>query len=144
MALVESICYNLREVYGPIHHLTVECETLRASVHNTCGNHRAARDIHVHLLERIGNMNSEAVSGCEDLVDFVMGEAKRLKSMVGDEDDKDESFYMPILMNAQNSITGHHRSDSMAFREAMTLDGEKRETKWKHPDNWSLRVREVQ
>ncbi|KAF4955421.1 hypothetical protein FSARC_11853 [Fusarium sarcochroum] len=150
MNLVGSICYNLRDVYGPLHHLTVDCETLRASFHNTCGNHKAARDIHVHLLEQIGSMKGEVTSDREDLVDLVMDQAKRLKwahhnhrSKVGGEDEKDESFYTSILMKAQNSINGNHRSDSTVFRDAMTLEGEKRETKWKHPDNWSLPVAEV-
>ncbi|KAF9773543.1 hypothetical protein IL306_008630 [Fusarium sp. DS 682] len=149
MSLIESICYNLRDVYGPLHHLTVDCETLRASFHNTCGNHRAARDIHVHLLEQIGSMDSDAISGREDLAELVMDQAKRLKwahhnhqSKVGGDDDKDESFYMSILRNAQSSVGGHHRVESAAFGEAMTLD-EKMETKWKHPENWSLPVREV-
>ncbi|KAF4345549.1 hypothetical protein FBEOM_499 [Fusarium beomiforme] len=149
MSLIESICYNLRDVYGPLHHLTVDCETLRASFHNTCGNHRAARDIHVHLLEQIGSMDSDAISGREDLAELVMDQAKRLKwahhnhqSKAGGDDDKDESFYMSILRNAQSSVGGHHRVESAAFGEGMTLD-EKLETKWKHPENWSLPVREV-
>ncbi|RGP81428.1 hypothetical protein FLONG3_573 [Fusarium longipes] len=150
MSLVESICYNLRDVYGPLHHLTVDCETLRASFHNTCGNHRAARDIHVHLLEQIGNMDSDAISEREDLAELVMDQAKRLKfahhhhrSKDGGEDDKDESFYASILRNAQNSVHGRHRIESNEFGDAMTLDGERIETKWKHPENWSLPVREV-
>ncbi|KAM0491000.1 hypothetical protein ACHAP8_010979 [Fusarium lateritium] len=148
MTLVESVCYNLRDVYGPLHHLTIDCETLRASFHNTCGNHRAARDIHVHLLEQIGNMDREAIADREDLVDLVMDQAKRLKFAhhhhrnKGGEDEKDESFFMGILRNAQNSVHGHHGIESNVFREAMTLDGEKMETKWKHPENWSLPVRE--
>lgn len=150
MSLVESICYNLRDVYGSLHYLTVDCETLRASFHNTCGNHRAARDIHVHLLEQIGSMDRDAISDREDLVELVMDQAKRLKfahyhhkSKAGGDNDKDESFYMSVLRNAQNSVHGHHRIESNVFRDAMTLDGEKMETKWKHPDNWSLPVREV-
>ncbi|KAM0212242.1 hypothetical protein ACHAQD_009818, partial [Fusarium lateritium] len=145
MTLVESICYNLRDVYGALHHLTVDCETLRASFHNTCGNHRAARGIHVHLLEQIGCMDSEAISEREDLVELVMDQAKRLKfahSKCGHDDDKDESFYASILRNTQNSVHRHHRIESTVFRDAMTLDGEKMETKWKHPENWSLPVRE--
>ncbi|KAF5009135.1 hypothetical protein FDECE_4625 [Fusarium decemcellulare] len=150
MTLVESICYNLRDVYGPLHHLTVDCETLRASFHNTCGNHRAARDIHVHLLEQIGNMKKETISDREDLVDLVMDQTKRLKwahhhqkTKAGSDDDRDESFYTSLLMNAQNSVNKSHMSDSTIFRDAMTLDGEKMETKWKHPDNWSLPIGEV-
>ncbi|KAI5455596.1 hypothetical protein BGZ63DRAFT_429692 [Mariannaea sp. PMI_226] len=77
-------------------------------------------------------MDNDAISDREDLVD-----------KVGGEDDKEESFYMSILKNAQNSVNGHHRIESMAFRDAITLDGEKVETKWKHPDKWSLPVREV-
>ncbi|KAM0228393.1 hypothetical protein ACHAP5_011949 [Fusarium lateritium] len=145
MTLVESICYNLRDVYGALHHLTVDCETLRASFHNTCGNHRAAQDIHVHLLEQIGCMDSEAISEREDLVELVMDQAKRLKfahSKCGHDDDKDEPFYASILRNVQNSVHGHHRIELTVFRDAMTLDGEKMETKWKHPENWSLPVRE--
>ncbi|KAM0255944.1 hypothetical protein ACHAPA_012345, partial [Fusarium lateritium] len=145
MTLVESICYNLRDVYGALHHLTVDCETLRASFHNTCGNHRAARGIHVHLLEQIGCMDSEAISEREDLVELVMDQAKRLKfahSKCGHDDDKDESFYASILRNTQNSVHRHHRIESTVFRDAITLDGEKMETKWKHPENWSLPVRE--
>jgi hypothetical protein len=57
LVLLESICYNLRNVYGPLHRLTVECETLRACFHNTCGNHKAAKDIHVHLLEEVGKID---------------------------------------------------------------------------------------
>lgn len=56
LALMESICYNLRDVYGPLHRLAVDCETLRASFHNTCGNHRAAKGIHIYLLEQIGEI----------------------------------------------------------------------------------------
>jgi hypothetical protein len=150
MSLIESICYNHRDVYGPLHHLTVDCETLRASFHNTCGNHRAARDIHVHLLEQIGSMDSETMPGREDLAELVMDQAKRLRwahhnnrSKVGGEDDKDESFYMSILGNAQSSVGVHHRVESANFGDALTLDGEKMETKWKHPENWSLPIREV-
>lgn len=149
MSLIESICYNLRDVYGSLHHLTVDCETLRASFHNTCGNYRAARDIHVHLLEQIGNMDSDAISGRDDLAELVTDQAKRLKwahhshqSKAG-EDDKDESFYLSILRNAQSSVGGHHRVESASFGDAFKLDGEKMETKWKHPENWSLPVREV-
>ncbi|KAF4448942.1 hypothetical protein F53441_7711 [Fusarium austroafricanum] len=148
MTLIESICYNLRDVYGPLHKLTIDCETLRASFHNTCGNHRAARDIHVHLLEQIGSMDSDAMADRDDLVELVMDQAKRLKfahhhhRSKGGDDDKDESFYATILRNAQNSVHGHHRIESNVFRDAMTLDGEKMETKWKHPENWSLPIRE--
>ncbi|KAM0074866.1 hypothetical protein ACKRZS_013106 [Fusarium odoratissimum] len=149
MSLIESICYNLRDVYGSLHHLTVDCETLRASFHNTCGNHKAARDIHAHLLEQIGNMDSDAISGRDDLAELVTDQAKRLKwahhshqSKAG-EDDKDESFYLSVLRNAQSSVGGHHRVESASFGDALKLDGEKMETKWKHPENWSLPVREV-
>ncbi|KAF4495968.1 hypothetical protein FAGAP_7902 [Fusarium agapanthi] len=133
MSLIESICYNLRDVYGSLHHLTVD----------------SARDIHVHLLEQIGNMDSDAISGRDDLAELVTDQAKRLKwahhshqSKAG-EDDKDESFYLSIIRNAQSSVGGHHRIESASFGDAFKLDGEKMETRWKHPENWSLPVREV-
>ena len=138
--LVESICYNLRDVYGSLHQHTVECETLRASFHNTCGNHRAARDIHVHLLEQVGSMDRDDIGEHDHLADMVLDQARRLKWAYHQkgEDDRDESFYSSLLMNAQSSLHGVGARDRTDLREVLTLSGEKRETKWKHPEDWSL------
>ena len=146
LTLVESICYNLRDVYGPLHHLTVECETLRASFHNTCGNHRAARDIHVHLLEQIGQMDQDnSMHDHEHLSGVVMDQAKRLKWVFQQkgEDDKEESFYKSLLNKASENLHGHATHDQSELREALSFGGEKRETKWEIPEDWSLPINEV-
>ncbi|KAI1291442.1 hypothetical protein F5Y03DRAFT_403281 [Xylaria venustula] len=142
ITLIESICYNLRDVYGDLHQLTVECETLRASFHNTCGNHSAARDIHAHLLEQIAGMNSEAAIGRQDLVDLTMDQAKRLKWAYHQrgQDDDEQEFYSRILRNAQKSVNQLSLTDVEEMRKAMAMDGEKQETKWKMPEDWSLPI----
>ncbi|QUC19152.1 uncharacterized protein UV8b_03393 [Ustilaginoidea virens] len=145
IALIESICYNLRDVYGALHKLTVECETLRASFHNTCGNHRAARDIHVHLLEEIAGMKSDAVSGREDLMELAMDQARRLKwacHQKGGEDDKEDSFYLSLLSSAEKSLGHSSHKGSVELRDVMVNGGEKRETKWKMPEDWALPIKE--
>ena len=49
------MCYNLRDVLGPLHPITVECERLRARLLSMCGNHTAAIDIHGHILHHIAS-----------------------------------------------------------------------------------------
>ncbi|KAK6222688.1 hypothetical protein LQW54_000869 [Pestalotiopsis sp. IQ-011] len=147
LVLLNSICYNLRDVYGSLHRLTVECETLRAGFHNTCGNHRAARDIHVHLLEQIGSMETDDAHDQEHLTSVVCDQAKRLKWSYhhhhkGD-DDKEESFYKSLLQKAGAHLSTHSAHNQSDVREIMALDGEKRETKWKLPEDWSLPISEL-
>ncbi|KAH7020588.1 hypothetical protein EDB80DRAFT_772218 [Ilyonectria destructans] len=148
LTLLESICYNLRDVYGSLHHLTVECETLRASFHNTCGNHRGARDIHIHLLEQIGKMDrNDSTHDLEYLSGVASDQAKRLKWVYhhhqkGD-DEKEESFYKSLLYKASDSLNGHASHEHSELREIVGLGGEKRETKWKLPEDWSLPINEI-
>jgi hypothetical protein len=126
---------------GTLHSVTVECDTIRARFHNTCGNHRAARDIYVYLLEKIADMGVEAANGRHDLINVTMDQAKRLKRAYHqktEEDDKGESLYSSLLRNAQNTVNHLLHGDKEELKQAMALDGEKRETKWKMPEDWSL------
>lgn len=149
LVLLESICYNLRDVYGSLHRLTVECETLRASFHNTCGNHRAARDIHIHLLEQVGEIdrNADSMHDHEHLSGLVYDQAKRLKWVYHqhqkDDDDKEESFYKSLLHKASGTLNCHAAHNQSELMEIMALGGEKRETKWKLPEDWSLPIDEI-
>ncbi|KAL2214433.1 hypothetical protein CC79DRAFT_1328345 [Sarocladium strictum] len=150
LVLLESICYNLRDVYGSLHRLTVDCETLRASFHNTCGDHQAARDIHVHLLEQIGNMDrDDSMLDQEHLHGVASDQAKRLKWVYHNhhegEDERGEAFYESLLHKASNHLEGGHASshDMADLRELAALSGEKRETKWKAPTDWSLPINEM-
>ena len=143
ITLLESICYNLRDAYGSLHELTVDCETLRASFHNTCGNHLAARDIHVHLLEEIVGVDAETAASHHDLVNVTMDQAKRLRwacQQKGNSDHKEASFYSSLLGEAEMSV--NHLSDAgeEELREAMAPGGEKRETMWRVPEDWSLPI----
>lgn len=148
LVLLESICYNLRDVYGSVHRLTVECETLRASFHNTCGNHRAARDIHVHLLEQVGKIDrNDSMHDQEHLSGLVHDQAKRLKwvydtHQTGD-DEKEESFYKSLLHKASGYLSGYDGHSQSELGEITALGGEKKETKWKIPEDWSLPINEI-
>ncbi|VUC25605.1 unnamed protein product [Clonostachys rosea] len=142
LVLLESICYNLRDVYGSLHRLTVECETLRAGFHNTCGNHRAARDIHVHLLEQVGKIDrNDCMHDQEHLNRLIHDQSKRLKWVYHNHDDeKQESFYNSLLRKASGYLSGH---DTHELGDITALSGEKRETKWKCPEDWSLPINEI-
>lgn len=142
LVLLESICYNLRDVYGALHHLTVECETLRASFHNTCGNHKAARDIHVYLLEQISKTDKKngSMHDHDHLNGVIMDQAQRLRwayQQNGD-DDKEEAFYQSLLHKAGDHLTGHAGHGNSDLREIMALGGEMRETGWQPPEVWCL------
>ncbi|KAI3332380.1 hypothetical protein HD806DRAFT_546485 [Xylariaceae sp. AK1471] len=149
LVLLESICYNLRDVYGSLHRLTVECETLRASFHNTCGNHRAARDIHIHLLEQVGKTDrNDSMHDQEYMSRVARDQARRLKWVYhhhqkGD-DEKDESYYKSLLHKAGGYLSGYDAHSSQSeVGEITALGGEKRETEWKLPEDWSLPINEI-
>ncbi|CAJ0552301.1 Ff.00g062800.m01.CDS01 [Fusarium sp. VM40] len=148
LILLESICYNLRDVYGSVHRLTVECETLRASFHNTCGNHRAARDIHVHLLEQVGQLDrNDSMHDQEHLSGLVHDQARRLKwayenHQTGD-DEKEESFYRSLLSKASGSVGGYDGHSHYELGDITMMGGEKTETKWELPEDWSLPINEI-
>ncbi|CVL11709.1 hypothetical protein FPRO06_13016 [Fusarium proliferatum] len=147
LALLESICYNLRDVYGPCHRLTVECETLRASFYNACGNYRGARDIHMHLLEEVNKIDrNDSMHDHEHLSSVMYDQAKRLKwvndhHQTGD-DGKGESFYKSILQKTGSHMNGYNAHNHPEMEESMPFGGEK-ETKWKLPDDWSLPFNEA-
>ncbi|KAH7320599.1 hypothetical protein B0I35DRAFT_197948 [Stachybotrys elegans] len=147
LVLLESICYNLRDVYGSVHRLTVECETLRASFHNTCGNHRAARDIHVHLLEQVGKIDrNDSMHDQEHLSGLVDDQARRLKwayhNHQNGDGDKEESFYKSLLQKATGSLGGYDGPNQSELEDISSLSGEK-ETQWKLPEDWSLPINEI-
>ncbi|KAI8722552.1 hypothetical protein NCS52_00399200 [Fusarium sp. LHS14.1] len=148
LVLLESICYNLRDVYGSLHRLTVECETLRASFHNTCGDHQAAKDIHVHLLEQIGKIDrNDSMLDQEHLHGVASDQAKRLKwayhNHQKDDDERDEVFYESLLHKTSDHLDGHNSHDISDLSEIAALGGEKIETKWKLPTDWSLPINEM-
>ncbi|KAI9166290.1 Cytochrome P450 monooxygenase iccF [Paramyrothecium foliicola] len=141
VTLLESICYNLRDVYGSLHRLTVECETLLASFHNTCGNHKAAKDIHVHLLEQIGKIDRKnPMHDHSHITQVVLDQTKRLKwacHQKGDSD-QEESFYKSLLHKARDYLHGHAGHDQSELSEMLIVGSEKIETEWKLPEDWSL------
>lgn len=51
ISLIEDICYNLRDVYGPLHALTVQCENLRARFLNSQGQYDNSSRIHADLIQ---------------------------------------------------------------------------------------------
>lgn len=148
LVLLESICYNLRDLYGSVHRLTVECETLRASFLNTWGNHRAARDIHVHLLEQVGQLDrNDSMHDQEHLSGLVQDQARRLKwayenHQTGD-DEKEESFYRSLLSKASGSLGGYDGHSHYELGDITMMGGEKTETKWELPEDWSLPINEI-
>ncbi|KAK2590981.1 hypothetical protein QQS21_011340 [Conoideocrella luteorostrata] len=143
LLLLESICYNLRDVHGSVHRLTVDCETLRASFHNTCGNYGAARDIHIHLLEQINKIDRDDLThDQEHLSGVACDQAKRLKwayhNHQNGDGEKEEEFYKSLLHKTGNHLHGHSAHEQSGLSDMMALGGEKRETKWKVPEDWSL------
>lgn len=122
--LIEDMLYNLRDVHGPLHPLTIQCENLRARFFNRQGQHNYALDIHRNLLEealrRQGHDHYSADSGIGftsyDLNSVMLEQTRYLKAAYefnGGWDQHGADHYLQVLEQAygvgsQNHHQGHH------------------------------------
>lgn len=105
--LIEDMLYNLRDVHGPLHPLTLQCENLRARFFNRQGQHHCALDIHRNLLEealrrQVHDHHSDSGIGSTpyDLTSIMLEQTRYLKAAYefnGGWDHHGADHYLPIL-----------------------------------------------
>ena len=78
LGLLEDICYNLRDVLGPLDSITIECERLRARLNTQCGNHGAAMDIHAHVLQQVAHSRDHQSLSQDEVARLGMDELRNL------------------------------------------------------------------
>ena len=81
LSLLEDICYNLRDVLGSLDPITLECERLWARLNTQCGNHKAAMDIHTHVLQSVTTLGKDRGLSRDEIAAVGVDELKNLRKL---------------------------------------------------------------
>ncbi|MCJ1313248.1 hypothetical protein MMC25_006925 [Agyrium rufum] len=90
LSIVGDICYNVSDMLGPTHHITLACDRLHAALNKRCGNHAAAIDVHTRVLRKItayggggggGEDHNGAGMSRDEIVAVSVRELRSLKTM---------------------------------------------------------------
>lgn len=137
--LLQDICYNIRDVYGPLHPLSVECDNLRARLLNTDGQHDHALSIHANVLQEALTQRDSRPSGIiggQDYLGLILEEQPGLLNatlgLKGGWCDNERDRYAHII----DEVFSMGNSDLMDFHvpsEQARVVG-----CWVAPEEWTL------
>ncbi|KAI9151227.1 hypothetical protein HJFPF1_08426 [Paramyrothecium foliicola] len=157
-ALLEDITYNLKDVYGVSHPMSLDCQRLLASMHEKLGHRKSAIDIRVNLLR--GALWDHEADGCghgsvdkrTDSIGFYIEQLRSLRCGYASTDDHSwhleqnmdclEDITAKVKLMMQDSDADHSYDDLLNLEVWKNLtdfevDEEVFDT-WSAPDDWAV------